>query len=178
MLSAGFAPTATARSPGSASGRTFRGADDGPLIIARRGSFAAGGTVLTSPGTFDPTITGGPGQTLHGDHVYCQFEVPMRPRTLPLVMWHGSGQMGKTWESTTDGREGIPIDIPASRLCRLHLRSAAQGTPRHYDPRHYHHPDTRGSGPVRRVAAWDLAKFLSRQQIPAGLGGGISHLLT
>src|SRR6266478_7041441 len=21
-------------------------------------------------------------------------------------MWHGGGQMGKTWESTTDGREG------------------------------------------------------------------------
>lgn len=106
MLSAAIAPSATARSithtrPG------FDGRHDaGPLVIAHRGSFAAGGSVLASPGTFDPTITGGPGQTLHGDHVYCQFEVPVRPRRLPIVMWHGGGQMGKTWESTTDGREG------------------------------------------------------------------------
>lgn len=77
-----------------------------PLIIARQGSFFAGGSVLQSPGTFDPTITGGPGQTLHGDHVYTQFQEPLRPRKLPLVMWHGGGQSGKTWESTTDGRDG------------------------------------------------------------------------
>lgn len=107
VLSAALAPTAAARSIDSAAPRRFHGRDDkGPLMIARRGSFAAGGSVLTSPGTFDPTTTGGGGQTLHGDHVYCQFEVPVRPRRLPLVMWHGGGQMGKTWESTTDGREG------------------------------------------------------------------------
>ncbi len=82
------------------------GDGQGPLVIARRGSFFAGGTVLQSPGVFDPYITGGPGQTLHGDHVYSQFEVPVRSRRLPLVMWHGGGQSGKTWESTTDGREG------------------------------------------------------------------------
>ena len=62
--------------------------------------------MLQSPGTFDPYVTGGPGQTLHGDHVYTQFQEPLRPRKLPLVMWHGGGQSGKTWESTTDGREG------------------------------------------------------------------------
>jgi hypothetical protein len=62
--------------------------------------------VLQSPGTFDPFINGGPGQTLHGDHVYTQFQVPLNPRALPLVMWHGGGQMGKTWEATPDGREG------------------------------------------------------------------------
>jgi hypothetical protein len=77
-----------------------------PLVIARQGSFAAGGSVLQSPGTFDPFVNGGPGQTLHGDHAYTQFQVPMNPRALPLVMWHGGGQMGKTWEATPDGREG------------------------------------------------------------------------
>jgi hypothetical protein len=80
--------------------------ENGPLVIARQGSFAAGGSVLQTPGTFDPFVNGGPGQTLHGDHVYTQFQVPLNPRALPLVMWHGGGQMGKTWESTTDGREG------------------------------------------------------------------------
>src|SRR5207249_6100212 len=78
-----------------------------PLVIARQGSFAVGGTVLTTPGVFNPFVNGGPGQTLHGDHLYTQFQVPMNPRKLPLVMWHGGGQMGKTWESTTDGREGF-----------------------------------------------------------------------
>ena len=77
-----------------------------PLVIARQGSFAAGGSVLQSPGTFDPLVNGGPGQTLHGDHVYTEFQVPLNPRALPLVMWHGGGQMGKTWEATPDGREG------------------------------------------------------------------------
>ena len=71
--------------PGMAGDAGFGGGDnnaDGgsPLTIARRGTFFAGGTVLTSPGVFDPTITGGPGQSLYGDHVYTQFEVPFRSR--------------------------------------------------------------------------------------------------
>jgi len=84
-----------------------------PLSIVRQGSFAVGGTVVTSPGTFDPaaqTLPGQPpstaGQTLHGDHAYVFYQVPERARRLPLVMWHGIGQFSKTWETTPDGREG------------------------------------------------------------------------
>ena len=83
------------------------------LAIARQGSFAVGGTVVTSPGVFDPTAqpaAGQPpstaGQTLHGDHAYVAYQVPVRARRLPLVMWHGIGQFSKTWETTPDGREG------------------------------------------------------------------------
>ena len=83
------------------------------LSIARQGSFAVGGTVVTSPGTFDPTAQAPPGeppstagQTLHGDHAYVFYQVPERARRLPLVMWHGIGQFSKTWETTPDGREG------------------------------------------------------------------------
>jgi hypothetical protein len=83
------------------------------LSIARQGSFAVGGTVVTSPGVFDPTAqtpAGEPGstagQTLHGDHAYVFYQVPERARRLPLVMWHGIGQFSKTWETTPDGREG------------------------------------------------------------------------
>jgi hypothetical protein len=83
------------------------------LSIARQGSFAVGGTVVTSPGTFDPTAQTPPGQppssagqTLHGDHAYVFYQVPERARRLPLVMWHGIGQFSKTWETTPDGREG------------------------------------------------------------------------
>jgi pimeloyl-ACP methyl ester carboxylesterase len=83
------------------------------LSIARQGSFAVGGTVVTSPGVFDATAqpaAGQPsptaGQTLHGDHAYVFYQVPERARRLPLVMWHGIGQFSKTWETTPDGREG------------------------------------------------------------------------
>ena len=85
-----------------------------PLIIQEQGSFAVGGTVVTAPGTFDPTRDGAykpadqsvAGQTLHGDHAYVFYQVPANPRRLPLVMWHGHGQSAKTWETTPDGREG------------------------------------------------------------------------
>lgn len=81
-------------------------AGNGPLVIARQGSFMAGGSVLQTPGVFDPTVTGGPGQTLHGDHAYAQFQIPQNPRSLPLVFWPGGGQSGKSFETTPDGREG------------------------------------------------------------------------
>ncbi len=79
-----------------------------PILIERQGSFAVGGTVLTSPGSFDPyPIYPGPaGQTLHGDHAYVQFQIPPNPRKHPLVMLHGGSTFGKTWESTFDDREG------------------------------------------------------------------------
>jgi alpha/beta hydrolase family protein len=35
------------------------------------------------------------------------YQIPVNPRELPLVMWHGGGQFGKTWESTPDGRQGF-----------------------------------------------------------------------
>jgi hypothetical protein len=83
------------------------------ISIVQQGSFAVGGTVVTSPGVYDPTAqapAGQPpstaGQTLHGDHAYVFFQVPERARHLPLVMWHGIGQFSKTWETTPDGREG------------------------------------------------------------------------
>jgi pimeloyl-ACP methyl ester carboxylesterase len=88
---------------------------DRTLSIQEQGSFAVGGTVVTAPGTFDPIKQGafnpaGPdsaGQTLHGDHAYVFYQVPANARKLSLVLWHGHGQSGKTWETTPDGREGF-----------------------------------------------------------------------
>lgn len=85
------------------------------LVIQEQGSFAVGGTVVTAPGTFDPIAQGAynpagadaRGQTLHGDHTYVFYQVPVNARRLPLVFWHGHGQSGKTWETTPDGREGF-----------------------------------------------------------------------
>jgi alpha/beta hydrolase family protein len=86
-----------------------------PLVIRQQGSFAVGGTVVKAPGIFDPIAQGAynpagqdpRGQTLHGDHAYVFYQVPVDARRLPLVFWHGHGQSAKTWETTPDGREGF-----------------------------------------------------------------------
>ncbi|MCP9235252.1 alpha/beta fold hydrolase [Lewinella sp. JB7] len=85
------------------------------LTIQRQGSMLVGGTVKTSPGRFDPIAHGAfdpanastAGQTLHGDHAFVFYQVPVNPRPLPLVFWHGYGQSMKTWQTTPDGREGF-----------------------------------------------------------------------
>ena len=92
-----------------------RAASSKPLVIQEQGSFAVGGTVVTAPGEFDPIKQGvfnpaaldSSGQTLHGDHAHVLYQVPVDARSLPMVMWHGYGQSGKTWETTPDGREGF-----------------------------------------------------------------------
>jgi pimeloyl-ACP methyl ester carboxylesterase len=85
------------------------------LIIQDQGSFTVGGSIIRNAGTFDPINHGGfnpanqasEGQTLHGDHAYVFYQIPAKPRKLPLVFWHGYGQSAKTWETTADGREGF-----------------------------------------------------------------------
>ena len=78
-----------------------------PLMIQTQGSFAVGGTVITNSGAYDATNRSPAGQTLHGDHAYVFYQIPVRARKLPLVFWHGFGQSSKTWETTPDGREGF-----------------------------------------------------------------------
>jgi hypothetical protein len=62
--------------------------EPGPLMIEEQGSFAVGGSVITAPGTFDPIKQGAfnpagnnpAGQTLHGDHAYVFYQVPVNAR--------------------------------------------------------------------------------------------------
>lgn len=78
------------------------------LTIKEQGSFAVGGTVATEPGSFDVNnALDSQGQTFHGDHLYAFYQVPLKARNMPLVFLHGAGQSKKTWESTSDGREGF-----------------------------------------------------------------------
>jgi hypothetical protein len=77
-----------------------------PILIREQGSFAVGGTVISNPGTFDQYNQSSSGQTFHGDHAYVFYQIPVKARKFPLVMWHGIGQFSKTWETTPDGREG------------------------------------------------------------------------
>lgn len=78
-----------------------------PMVIADQGSFAVGGSVKANPGTFDAIKRTPEGQTFHGDHAYVFYQIPVKARKYPLVMWHGIGQFSKTWESTPDGRDGF-----------------------------------------------------------------------
>lgn len=73
-----------------------------PIELKTMGSFAFGGTVDTLED----------GTTFHGDHGYAQYYIAARSRHLPIVMWHGIGQSGKTYESTPDGREGFQALLP------------------------------------------------------------------
>lgn len=78
-----------------------------PLTIQDQGSFAVGGTVLTTPGTYDNNKPTAEGQTFHGDHLYAFYQIPQSPKALPIVMLHGAYQSGRSWETTPDGREGF-----------------------------------------------------------------------
>lgn len=78
-----------------------------PLVIEQQGSFAAGGTVSETPGTYNNNAPSPEGQTLHGDHLYAFYQVPKDPKPLPIVMLHGAYQSGRSFETTSDGREGF-----------------------------------------------------------------------
>lgn len=76
--------------------------DTAPISLRTMGSFFFGGTVAKLEN----------GETFHGDHGYAQYYIAENSRTLPIVMWHGIGQSGKTYESTPDGREGYQALLP------------------------------------------------------------------
>lgn len=83
-------------------------AKPGPIVIQEQGSFAFGGSIRQEPGVFNTqNMSDSAGQTLHGDHGYVFYQIPVEPQKYPLVFLHGAGQSKKTWETTPDGREGF-----------------------------------------------------------------------
>ncbi len=78
----------------------------GPLELADEGSFFINGQLALSshPGT---PITGvaQPGH-ITINQMYVQYRIPARVSGPAIVMVHGSGHTGATWETTPDGREG------------------------------------------------------------------------
>lgn len=79
-----------------------------PVTIENQGSFMAGGTVVTAPGTYDSTNPKKlDGQTMHGDSAYVFWQRPLHAKKLSMVFLHGYGQSGKSWETTPDGRDGF-----------------------------------------------------------------------
>lgn len=82
--------------------------DSGALVIAEQGIFSAGGTVITSDGTFDVEnyYTSREGSSSHVDHANIFYQIPEEETGLPMVFLHGYGQSRMGWMTTPDGREG------------------------------------------------------------------------
>ena len=65
-----------------------------PIMIQKQGSFAAGGTIL---GDADS-------RSLHCDHGYVDYQIPVNPRRVNLVMWHSAA--ATAFLNRWDGGEG------------------------------------------------------------------------
>src|ERR671937_812605 len=87
-----------------------------PITLRDMGSFHVGGRLVEISGkpvkevTFTP---GGvpakvdPNGTYQAEQMYVQYFLPKnRNGKVPLLMWHGGGLTGVTYETTPDGREG------------------------------------------------------------------------
>lgn len=71
------------------------GGESEPLVIAEQGAYAFGGKVL---GDFET-------ESIHCDHGYVEYQIPVDARQIPLLMYHSSST--KTWETTFAGEEGF-----------------------------------------------------------------------
>src|SRR5262245_65112211 len=71
-----------------------RQAINAPIAIQKQGSFAAGGKVV-----------GDPNKSLHCDHGYVDYQIPVNPRRINLVMWHSAA--ATAWLNRWDGGEGF-----------------------------------------------------------------------
>jgi pimeloyl-ACP methyl ester carboxylesterase len=87
-----------------------------PLQVREIGSFHVGGRVVSldgmprreiipSPGA--PPIQMDPNGQFQVEQMYAQYVKLAEPRArYPLLLWHGGGLTGVTWETTPDGRPG------------------------------------------------------------------------
>lgn len=78
----------------------------GPLVLAKQGSFFVNARVV------ETSASGSPGPAAAG-HIstkgmYVQYQIPQAKNdaAYPVILVHGSGHTGKTYEETPDGRMG------------------------------------------------------------------------
>lgn len=65
-----------------------------PIMIEREGSFTAGGAVVSDPAK----------GTLHCDHGFVDYQIPVHARKTALFLWHSSSV--QVWQQRWDGGEG------------------------------------------------------------------------
>ena len=95
---------------------TLAGCSQAPIQLAQMGSFHVGGRevlitgkpikeVLFAPGGVPAKVD--PNGLYQVEQMYVQYFIPKDPRgSVPLLLWHGGGLSGVTYETTPDGREG------------------------------------------------------------------------
>src|SRR5947209_1045907 len=101
---------------GVTAGITAAAAAEQDIVLRGMGSFHVGGRVVEISGKPVREIVrqpGGPPTKLDPngqymvEQMYVQYFLPKeRKGKLPLLLWHGGGLTGVTYESTPDGREG------------------------------------------------------------------------
>ena len=64
------------------------------ITIQKQGAFAVGGKILGDPNA----------RSLHCDHGYVEYQIPVSPRRINLVMWHSAS--AAAWLNRWDGGEG------------------------------------------------------------------------
>ena len=75
---------------------------ESPIVLRTMGSLFFGGNVTELEN----------GETFHENHGYAQYFIPQNAHNYPIIMWHGIGQSGKSFETTPDGREGFMSILP------------------------------------------------------------------
>jgi len=97
-------------------GTALAAAQEPPIVLAEMGSFHVGGRlveiagkpvkeVVFTPGGVPAKVD--PNGTYMAEQMYVQYFIPQDKRgAVPLLMWHGGGLTGVTYETTPDGREG------------------------------------------------------------------------
>ena len=100
-----------------------------PIAIQKQGSFAVGGQILGDPDA----------RSLHCDHGYVDYQIPVNPRRINLVMWHSAA--ATAWLNRWDGGEGyqsifLRRGFPVYIWDGPHVGRANWGcTPHTYEPR-------------------------------------------
>ena len=142
-----------------------------PITIQKQGSFAVGGKILG-----DPNAT-----SLHCDHGYVDYQIPVNPRRINLVMWHSAA--ATAWLNRWDGGEGYQ-SIFLRRGYPVYIWDGPQRRPRQLGLRGTHLPAGHrpGSGELHRLAVRRAVPELVRGRAvpdegPRGVEPGVARAL-
>ena len=78
----------------------------GPLELQDEGVFFVNGQAAATAFPDSPATGAAPPGDIMIDQMYVQYRIPKTVSAPPIVMVHGSGHTGVTYETTPDGREG------------------------------------------------------------------------
>jgi len=114
---------------------------DGPLTIAKQGSFFVGGREVKSDALSTVPLFGATG-TITVDQMYVRYQIPTQPKDYSVVLIHGCCLTGKSWETTPRRPDGLGRIFPAPRL--LHLcRGPGLAWPIGREPGRHEHGEDR-----------------------------------